>query len=204
EGVIYTVVRGHEKAHRLQRAKRTRTFVNKTDSDIAKEVAGAAGLSMGTVDSTQVVHDHLAQVAQTDWHFLTQRAGEVGYGTGVPEGEFFFRKASGSSGGGGGLGGALGAAAGALGLGGGGTLDFQTNLITFLPRISAANITPKVEVRVWDPKSAKVQVGSADAASGTATIDGQDPKKLAQSFAGNFPALPSPPALPPIPGLPAI
>src|SRR5262249_48741328 len=155
EGVIYTVVRGYEKAHRLQRAKRTRTFVNKTDSDIAKEVAGAAGLSMGTVDSTQVVHDHLAQVAQTDWEFLTQRAREIGYETGVTEGEFFFRKASGSSDGGGGLGGALSAAAGALGLGGGSTLDFQTNLITFLPRISAANITPKVEVRVWDPKSAK-------------------------------------------------
>jgi len=47
---IYTVIRGYDKAHRLQRARRTRTFVNKTDSDIAKEVAGDAGLSIDTID----------------------------------------------------------------------------------------------------------------------------------------------------------
>jgi phage protein D len=204
---IYTVIRGYDKAHRLQRANRTRTFVNKTDSDIAKEVAGDAGLSIGTIDSTSVVYDHLAQVSQTDWDFLNQRAREIGYETGVEDGKFFFRAASGSSaGGGGGLGGALGAAAGALGVGGGGppTLSFLGNLLMFRPRISAANITPKVEIRVWDPNAATVAVGSADAKTGTATIDGQDPKQLASSFSGNFPALPSPPALPPIPGLPKI
>ena len=58
--LIYTVVRGYEKAHRLQRAKRTRTFVNMTDSDIATQVARNAGLTIGDVQSTSVTHDHIA------------------------------------------------------------------------------------------------------------------------------------------------
>lgn len=208
--VIYTVVRGYEKSHRLQRATRTRTFVNKTHSDIAKEVASDAGLAIGNIDPTPVVFDHMAQVAQTDWDFLLQLGREIGYETGVNDGKFFFRAASGSSagGGGGGLGGGLAsAAAGAVGLGGSGgppKLNFKGNLMMFRSRVSAANLTSKVEVRVWDPKTATVAIGSADAKTGTATLAGQDPKDLAGSFAGNYPAPPSPPALPPIPGLPKI
>jgi phage protein D len=202
EGMTHTVIRGYEKAHRLQRAKRSRTFVNMKDSDIARKVAGDAELTIGTIDETQTTHDHMAQVAQTDWEFLTQRAREVGFEVGVAGGEFFFRKASGSPAGGG-LGGAVAAVASALGMGG--ELTFKDNLITFLPRISAANITPDVEVRVWDAKAARVAVGSAPAKTGTAKIDGQDPAALAKSFKGGlFPALPSLPAIPPIPGLPKI
>ena len=205
ESTIVTVIRGYEKAHRLQRARRTRTFVNMNDSDIAKQVARKAGLDIGSVDDSSTTHTHLAQVAQTDWEFLTQRAREIGFETGVVGGKFFFRKASGMPAGG--LGGALASAvsavASALGLGG--DLTFKKNLLTFLPRISAANITPDVEVRVWDPKTARVAVGSAGAKTGTATIKGEDPAALANSFTdGLMPPLPSLPALPPIPGLPKL
>jgi hypothetical protein len=205
DALIFTVIRGYEKAHRLQRAKRTKTFVNMTDSDIASQVARNAGLDIGDVQSTSVTHDHIAQVAQTDWDFLSQRAREIGYETGVVAGEFFFRPASGSSSGG--LGGALGAVASAAAsmLGMSSKLMFKDNLISFYPRISAANITPNVEVRVWDSKGARVVTSQADAASGTATIDDQVPKDLANSFTdGLIPPLPSLPALPPIPGLPKI
>src|SRR5882757_9787533 len=192
ESMIYTVIRGYEQAHRLQRARRTRTFLNMKDSDIA----------------TDVTHGHIAQVAQTDWEFLTQRAIEIGYETGVAGGNFFFRKAAGrkdDSGGIGDLASAAGSAvASALGMGSG-KLKFRENLHTFLPRISAANLTPDVEVRVWDAKSGKVAVGTADAKSGTATIKDIEPVKLAKSFTdGLIPPLPSPPSLPPIPGLPKI
>jgi phage protein D len=205
ENIIFTVVRGYERAHRLQRAKRTRTFVNMTDSDIARQVASAAGLTAGTIDPTSTTHDHVAQVAQTDWDFLTQRAREIGFETGVAGGRFFFRAASGSAAGGGGLGGAAAsAAASAIGLDSG-KLMFKDNLLSFFPRISAANLTTEVEVRMWDAKDARVVSAKADAASGTATIDGQEPKQLAGSFTDGFaPPLPSLPALPPIPGLPKI
>jgi phage protein D len=200
---IYTVVRGYEKAHRLQRARRTRTFVNMTDSDIARKVASDASLDIGTIDDTSTTHDHLAQVAQTDWDFLKSRAREVGYETGVAGGEFYFRRPPGMPAGGG-LGGLASAAAstvaGALGLGGS-TLTFKDNLLTFLPRITAANITPDVEVRLWDPKGAQAVVGSADIRSDTAKIDGQDPAALANSF-GGF-SLPIGVPLPAIPGLPS-
>lgn len=204
ESVIYTVVRGYERAHRLQRARRTRTFLNMTDSDIAADVAKKAGLKTGTIDATEVTHEHIAQVAQTDWEFLTQRAVEIGYETGVVGGEFFFRKAAGRKDDGGLLGDVVSAVASAVGLDSG-KLTFRENLYTFLPRVSAANLTPDVEVRVWDAKSAKVAVGTAEAKSGTATIEDIEPADLANSFTdGLLPPLPKLPALPPIPGLPKI
>ena len=202
DALIYTVIRGYEKAHRLQRARRTRTFLNMKDSDIARQVANHAGLDVGTVDESSTTHTHIAQVAQTDWEFLVARAREIGFETGVVGGEFFFRKASGQPSGGGGL---LDTLAAAVGIGGPPTLTFKDNLITFLPRISAANITPDVEVRVWDAKAARVAVGSASATTGTAQIDGEEPGQLANSFTdGLLPPLPHLPALPPIPGLPHI
>lgn len=208
EGMLtFTVIRGYEKAHRLQRARRTRTFVNMTDSDIAEQVAGDAGLDIGDIQATSVAHDHVAQVAQTDWEFLTQRAREIGYEAGVAGGEFFFRLASGRTDGGGGLGGALGAVADAAAsmLGLGDKLLFKDNLLSFYPRISAANITPDVEVRFWDAKDARVVSSQSEAKTGTATIDNQVPADLANSFTGGFlPPLPALPALPPIPGLPKI
>ncbi len=205
DNVIFTVVRGYERAHRLQRATRTRTFVNMTDSDIARQVASAAGLQIDTIDPTSTTHNHVAQVAQTDWDFLTQRAREIGFETGVAGNKFFFRAASGSAAAGGGLAGAAAsAAASAIGLDSG-TLMFKDNLLSFFPRISAANITTEVEVRMWDSKDARVVTARADAASGTATIDGQEPGRLAGAFTDGFlPPLPSVPALPPIPGLPRI
>ncbi|HEY3263333.1 MAG TPA: phage baseplate assembly protein V [Pseudonocardiaceae bacterium] len=196
---VYTVVRGYEKAHRLQRVPRTRTFLNMTDADIARQVASDAGLDIGTIDDTKTTHEHLSQVAQTDWNFLKQRAREIGYETGVTGGEFFFRKPSGRPDDGGLLGAAAGAAASMVGAGPP-TLAFKDNLLEFLPRISAANITPKVEVRVWDPCEAKVVTAKEDTTTGTAIIDGQEPKPLAGKVMSS---LPFPiPSLPSIPGLP--
>jgi phage protein D len=201
DGQIRSVVRGYEKAHRLQRARRTKTYVNMKDSDIARKVARDAGLTIGTIDTSNTTHTHIAQIAQTDWDFLTERAREIGFETGVTQGKFFFRKASGQPAGGA-LGAVAGAVAGALGLGS--ALTFKQNLFTFLPRISAANITPDVEVRVWDPKTARVVVGKNDAETGTAKISGEDPKALANTFTGGLLPIPSLPSLPQIPGLPKL
>jgi len=199
--MVLTVVRGYERLHRLQRARRSQTFVNMKDSDIARKIATNAGLSVGQIDSTSVTHKHISQVAQTDFEFLTERAREIGYEVGVTQGKFFFRTASGMPKGG--LGGALASAAsavaGALGLGG--SLKFKDNLLSFYPRISAANITPDVEVRFWDGKGARVVSSNADAKTGTAKVDDK-PANLAGSFTNGLLSLPSIPSLPKIPGLP--
>ncbi|MGZ4806325.1 MAG: phage baseplate assembly protein V, partial [Ilumatobacteraceae bacterium] len=204
---IHTVIRGYEKAHRLQRSSRTRTFVDMKDSDIASQIASDAGFHDTDITTTSTTHRHVSQIAQTDWDFLRMRAQEIGFETGVAQGKFFFRKASSAKpDSGGGLMGAIAGAASAIGdaLTGGGppTLTFQQNLQWFRPRRSAANIPSDVEVRVYDYKAAEVVVGSAKLKTGTAKLDDDpDPPALADSFKGlpfSFPTLPS------IPGLPSL
>jgi hypothetical protein len=68
--VIHTIVRGYEKAHRMQRATHTRTFVDMTDSDIAKKIAGDAKFTETEITDTTTTHKHISQIAQTDWDFL--------------------------------------------------------------------------------------------------------------------------------------
>ena len=194
---VQTVVRGYDKAHRLQRTRKTRTFLNQTDGDIVRKIAADAGLQTDAVDDPGIAHAHVAQVNQTDWDFLAQRAAELAYEVGMVGGKLYFRKASGPDSGG--LGGLASAAAGALGAGGG--LTFKDNLIEFHPRLSAGNLTPDVEVRIWDPDQAKVVVGSSGTSTRTAALGGTDPSALAGSFGGGPLPVPLPQA-PPAPGMP--
>jgi hypothetical protein len=144
-----TVVRGYTAAHRLQRARRSRTFLNSTDADIARLLAAQAGLTVGVIAATITTHAYLAQVNQTDWEFLQGRAAEIGYETGVADGQFYFRPAGA---GGAGISGVVqsvisSAVATATSV----PVSFPDTLISFRPRITAGNITPDVELRVWDP-----------------------------------------------------
>lgn len=159
----HTVVRGYGRDHRLQRARRSRTFTNMTDSDIARQVASGAGIEVGTITPTTVVHDHIGQVDQTDWEFLTGRAAEAGCDVGVRDGKFFF-----------------GTAATAPPV----RLRFPDTLRAFQPRISAAGQNAKTELRVWDPAAATVVSSVVDTtAAGSATVTA--PASLAKPFTVN-------------------
>lgn len=204
---IHTIIRGYEKAHRLQRSSRTRTFVDMKDSDIAAKIAKEAKFSPKDTEitDTATTHRHVSQISQTDWDFLRNRANEIGFETGVAQGKFFFRTASSAKPSSGGLGGALATAgsmiAGAMGAGPP-TLTFQQNLQSFRPRRSAANIPSDVEVRVYDYQQAEVVVGSAPLKTGTAKLDDDpDPAALAGSFTGVPFPIPSPPKIPGLPSL---
>src|SRR5574337_470633 len=72
-------VRGYDRRHRLQRGRKSRTFLKQTDSAIAKTIAQEAGLSAETKDS-RVQYDYLFQANQTDMEFLIERAGRIQYG----------------------------------------------------------------------------------------------------------------------------
>ena len=52
--------------HRLQRARRVRTFMNAKDSDVARKIASEAGIDMGTVDATS----HVVDVAESAFETL--------------------------------------------------------------------------------------------------------------------------------------
>jgi len=194
ELVHYTVVRGYEQTHRLQKARRSRTFLDSTDGDIARRVADEAGLTIGTIEDTGVTHRYVAQVAQTDWDFLKTRASEIGFDVGVSGGEFFFKPAPGMSAGG--IGGALSDAASTLGLGCN-ILEFGENLRWFRPRVTSAGMVGESEVRVWDPETASVVSSTSSFTSETADID-VEPAALATAHGGalSLPAIPSIPFLP--------
>jgi phage protein D len=167
-----TVVRGYDKAHRLQRTRRTQTFLDMKDSDIASQLAEGAGLTAGQIDTSATTHAHLGQCDQTDWDFLCQRAREIGFETGVRDGKFYFRKASTISGGGEPV-----------------ALTFRAGLHSFRPRLTAGNLPPEVEVRVWDPAKATVVASQAPTATGSAGLT-LDPAAIAGTFksAGGDPA----------------
>src|SRR5918995_5384810 len=46
----HVIVRGYDPSHRLHRGRRTETYRNVTDSDIARTVAERAGLEVGRID----------------------------------------------------------------------------------------------------------------------------------------------------------
>src|SRR5215472_12697711 len=86
------VVRGYDGSHRLHRGRVTQTYQNVKDSDIAQTIASRAGLQPGTIDDSQVTHEHVSQVNESDWAFLNQRADEIGFEVAVTEGKLHFRK----------------------------------------------------------------------------------------------------------------
>lgn len=67
------IIRAYPKAYGLHLGTKFRSFVQVTDSDIVKKVAGEAGLSVKS-DATTVVHKHVFQANQTNWEFLQERA----------------------------------------------------------------------------------------------------------------------------------
>jgi len=166
-----TVVRGYDLCHRLQRARRTRSFDNMTDSDVAQRIAQGAGLTIGEITATQTVHEHLLQCNQSDWEFLAQRAGEIGFEFGMADGKFAFRKAAG------------------LGQSDGQALELAIPgaLLRFEPRVTAGNLTPDVEVRVWDPLKARLSAAAPvpTAANGASAPSPQPLTDVAAHFSKN-------------------
>jgi phage protein D len=160
-----TVVRGYSRDHRLQRIRRSRTFLNAKDSDIARQVAAEAGLALGEIVESRATHEHVAQVNQTDWDFLAWRARAIGYEFGMSGGSFYFRPATTTS-----------RPEPPV------SLAYPQLLREFRPRLTAGNLGTEAEVRVWDPLAARVI--SARGRTGTESVraNGGTPVELAGHF----------------------
>ena len=168
-----TIVRGYDMSHRLHRGRNTQTYKNVTDSDIARKVAGNAGLQIGQVDSTSVTYDHVSQANQSDWDFVKARAREIGYELTMDDGKFCFRKPI--------------QASGAPQPG-----DYQNHtdplqlvfgddLIEFRPRVTSAEQVTGVKSRGWDPQQKQAVLGSGQPATVAASVK-QSPSALAGKF----------------------
>ncbi|MFE8977713.1 VgrG-related protein [Streptomyces cyaneofuscatus] len=171
---VITVVRAYDPSHRLQRSSRVRTFMNMTDSDIARRIAQEAGLPLGRVEETRTSHAHLGQMNQTDWEFLTWRCRETGFEFGVgADGFFHFRPATGRE-------------------GSPVPLRLQQNLRTFRPRVTAAALAPEVEMRVWDPLEARAVSTQAQTTGGSAELHGAGVDTVLRAARGQTPRPPAP------------
>jgi phage protein D len=137
------VVRGYDRRHRLLRGTRTRSFVKMKDSDIAAQVAQAAGLGASVVDS-KVKLDYVLQNGQSDLEFLTRRAAAIGYEVVVEDKTLRFRPHGTDQ-------------RPAL------TLASDKDLLDFNPRLTTRGQAGQVHVMGWDVKAKKAIVGKAPA-----------------------------------------
>jgi uncharacterized protein len=147
-------VRGYDRRHRLQRGRKTRTFIQQKDSDIASRIASEAGLTAQAEDS-RIIHDYVLQANQTDLEFLCARAGRIQYEVVVENKTLFFRPAA-------------NAQSAAL------TLTMDGDLLEFHPRLSSAGQVSEVTVRSWSPKDKKELVGQAKAGDEISTMGGRE------------------------------
>jgi phage protein D/phage baseplate assembly protein gpV len=141
EGMIAELtVQGYDVSHRLYRETKSKAYLNKKDSDLAAEIAQAAGLQ-AVVDPTKIVYEHIYQCNQSDLSFLMQRAWRIGYECFVAGKKLYFRKPPG----------------GAVSL----DLTWGEDLLSFRPRITLAEQVDEVVVKGWDAQNQKAIVGRA-------------------------------------------
>lgn len=171
----HTIVRGLDHSHRLLRGRRTESYRNMTYSDIAKKVASRAGLTVGKIDSTKTVHEHVCQPNVTDWQFLRSLAEEVGYEVAVVDRKFEFRTPTESL--------QAPAVSDMTTYGDALQLTLGTNLVTLSAGVTSGGQVGTVKVRGWDWMSKKEVVGQAPARTVHAQTEaGVTPEQLATKF----------------------
>ncbi len=142
-------IRAYDKAHKLNRERKTRTFQQVSAADMVKKIAGEAGLA-AKATSTNVVHEFFQQSNETDWDFAWRLALMHDYEVVVDDTTLEFRPAGGGG----------GAAV---------ALKWQDTLISFRPRMSGVQQPKTVNVRAWDPKTKKAVNGTAASATTTSS-----------------------------------
>ncbi|WHZ26368.1 MAG: hypothetical protein OJF51_001163 [Nitrospira sp.] len=145
-------VRGYDRRHRLQRGRKSRTFLKQTDSAIAKKIAQEAGLAANTKDSG-VQYDYVLQANQTDMEFLLERAGRIQYSLTIDDRTLNFLPVAN--------------AAGSLL-----TLTLKDDLMEFSSRLSSIGQVDQTTIRGWDPKQKQALIGEGREASITTKMGG--------------------------------
>jgi len=167
------VVRGYDKSHRLAAGRKTTTFSNAKFSDIASQIASAAGLT-AEVDTSDGTPEHTFQVNQSDLDFLYGLARQIGYECRVDGDTLLFKRPEESSGGP-----DTGTPESATAF----QLIYGHQLQEFRARMTAVAQVAEVEVRGWDPATKKEIIGKAQASATNADLP-LKPSDLAQKVGG--------------------
>lgn len=125
----HIIIRGYDISHRLHRGRYNRSFLNKTDSDIVKEIAAEAGIGIGTIDPSGEVYEYVFQENQTNMEFLRERAARIGFELFIQEEKIYFRQPVSQA-----------------------SLDLEwlVDISKFSTRVTSAEQVNSVEVRGWD------------------------------------------------------
>lgn len=169
----FAVIRGYDPAHRLFRGRRTQSYTQTTASDAVRQVAGRAGIEIGTVESTTTVFEHLAQCGQTDWEFLDGLARQAGFELAVRDNKLDFGRRK--------------AAADAPDDQGPTVPDplvlrFGADLLRVRSVVTAAEQVERVQVRGWDIGQKRAIVAEAKAGTTSVTLPTIEPGQLAEAF----------------------
>ena len=167
------IVRGYDASHRLHRGRHSRSFQNKTDSDIVKSIASEVGISVGKVDSSGGPYGYgdiggssgyVFQQNQTNMEFLRERAARHGFELFVQDGKLNFRKPTKDS---------------TL------SLEWLQDIHSFRVRVSSAEQVKSVEVRGWDYSRKEVIAETISKAKQVLTdTDSGEGSKTVSSFEG--------------------
>jgi phage protein D len=161
EDEVILAVRGYDRSHLMNRSRRTETYTSMSYADIARQVAGAAGLQAGTIDDAGGSLDFVQQSDETDWAFLSRLAKAIGFEVTVDGQKLNFRKPQQQD--------------PAV------SLTWGTTLLSFRPRVSAIQQVSSVTVRGWDPVAQQAIVGQASPPDLTSSI-GLDRSQLVSTF----------------------
>lgn len=124
-------IHGYDRLHRFRRGRKTQTFVEMKDSQIAEKVARDLDLTP-QVEDTGVVLEYVLQNNMTGIDFLLERARRIRYEVTVQDKTLHFRKA-------------------ASGKSRFATLEYGYTLKSFYPRLSTVKQVSRVVVQGWDP-----------------------------------------------------
>lgn len=150
EQAVYLTIRGYDKSHRLYREKKTRSFLNVKDSDLAEQLATQAGLT-AVVEPTTIVYEHILQHNQSDLDLLQQRAWRIGYECFVADDTLYFQRPQ---------------ARDDQVV----TLQWGENNLSMRPRMVLSEQVSEVVTRGWDPAKLEPIVGMADTGALTPAI----------------------------------
>jgi phage protein D/phage baseplate assembly protein gpV len=162
------VARAYDRAHKLNRERKTRTFQQMSAADMIRKVASEAGLT-AKVTATNVVHEFFQQSNETDWDFAWRLALLHDYEVVVEDTTLNFRPANEAS-------------------GSPVALEWQNTLISFRPRMSGVQQPTTVNVRSWDPKG-KLKVSGSASAGKTSSNAGVARSKVAGDLGGGTTAV---------------
>jgi phage protein D len=168
QGVVISI-RAYDKAHKMNRQRKTRTFQQMSAADMIKKIASESGLAPKAT-ATAVVHEFFQQSNETDWDFAWRLALMHDFEVVVNDSTLEFRPAN---------------------KGGGGpttALKYQDSMISFRPRMSGVQQPKTVNIRAWDPKTKQTVNGSASSGETTSQA-GVQRAKVSSDLGGGTTAI---------------